>query len=58
MELGALDGMRYSNTRFYDQCLGWDGLLIESDPKMFDMLSINRPNAHQMNFAPFWEKFG
>jgi len=52
VELGALNGMRYSDTRFFDQCLGWDGLLIESDPKMFDTLNINRPNAHQMNFAP------
>jgi len=32
VEIGALDGITYSNTLMYEKCLGWDGLLIEGNP--------------------------
>jgi Methyltransferase FkbM domain len=51
LELGAFDGVRESNTRFYDECLGWDGLLIEPNPKIFPRLLRNRPHAHRMSYA-------
>jgi Methyltransferase FkbM domain len=51
LELGAFDGVRESNTRFYDECLGWDGLLIEPNPKIFPRLVRNRPHAHRMSYA-------
>jgi Methyltransferase FkbM domain len=51
LELGAFDGVRESNTRFYDECLGWDGLLIEPNPKVFPRLLYNRPHAHRMSYA-------
>jgi len=54
----TFDGMRNSNTRFFDLCLGWEGLLIDVNPKMYDMLNINRPNAHKMSFAPSCKKAG
>ena len=52
VELGAFDGIRESNTHFYDYCLGWNGLLLEGNPVKYKDLLINRPNSHKMNFAP------
>ena len=51
VELGAFDGMGESNTRFYDVCLGWTGLLIEPNPKVYPKLVKNRPYAHRMSYA-------
>jgi len=45
VEMGALDGIIFSNTLMYEQCLGWDGLLIEALPGNFDQLQVNRPCA-------------
>jgi len=56
LELGAFDGNVESNTRFFDECLGWKGLLIEGNPKKFDLLIKNRPKAHKMSFAPSCNK--
>lgn len=52
VELGAFDGVKASNSRFFDLCLGWEGLLIEGHPVSFQRLVQNRPAAHRMNFAP------
>ena len=54
VELGAFNGVQESNTRFFDVCLGWDGLLIEGNPhpKVWGELVSNRPHAHRMNFVP------
>eukprot|EP00979_Chaetoceros_neogracilis_P002187 scaffold383_cov229-Chaetoceros_neogracile.AAC.4 len=52
IELGAFNGAKESNTRFYDSCLGWDGLLIEGNPSMFEKVMQNRPNAHRLSYAP------
>mmetsp|Transcript_15642 Transcript_15642/g.29500 ORF Transcript_15642/g.29500 Transcript_15642/m.29500 type:complete len:337 (+) Transcript_15642:51-1061(+) len=52
VELGAFDGVRESNTRFFDECLGWDGLLIEGNPYMYEKLVGNRPNSHRLSYAP------
>ena len=32
VEIGALDGLLYSNTLMLEKCLGWRGLLIEGNP--------------------------
>ena len=52
IELGAFDGLQEANTHFFDKCLGWKGLLLEGNPRKYDSLLTNRPNAHRMNFAP------
>ena len=52
VEMGAYDGVQESNSRFFDVCLGWSGLLIEANPTMYQRLLQNRPNAHRMSFAP------
>lgn len=52
LELGAFNGVRESNTKFFEDCLGWEGLLIEGNPKQYAKLVVNRPFAHRMSFAP------
>jgi FkbM family methyltransferase len=42
LEMGALDGLQYSNSAFFSRKLGWSGLLIEGSPKKFDALKANR----------------
>lgn len=53
VELGAYNGVQESNSRFYDVCLGWNGLLVEANPQetIWDALVENRPTAHRMHFA-------
>ena len=51
IEIGAFDGMRESNTRFFDECLGWSGLLIEPNPRIFPRLVENRVHSHRMSYA-------
>lgn len=49
IELGALDGILYSNTKFFEDSLGWNGILIEPHPEKFKSLQINRPNNFLFN---------
>jgi FkbM family methyltransferase len=49
IELGALDGVLYSNTKFFEDTLGWTGILIEPHPNKFKLLKENRPNNHLFN---------
>jgi hypothetical protein len=51
VELGAFDGRTESNTRFFDICLGWTGLLIEPNPNIYPGLVTNRPYSHRMSYA-------
>jgi len=41
LEMGALDGVQYSNTLFYEQTMSWKGVLIEPGAK-FGLLARNR----------------
>jgi len=49
IELGALDGVLYSNTKFFEENHGWSGILIEPHPDMFQQLMINRPHNSLFN---------
>ena len=49
IELGALDGVLYSNTKFFQDSLGWHGILIEPHPNKFKLLQKNRPNNFLFN---------
>jgi FkbM family methyltransferase len=51
IEIGAFDGIRESNTRFFDECLGWSGLLVEPNPRIFPRLLDNRVHSHRMCYA-------
>jgi FkbM family methyltransferase len=45
LEMGALDGVKYSNTKFFEDTMGWSGVLIEPIPSAFAKLQINRPRC-------------
>lgn len=49
IELGALDGVLYSNTKFFEDTLDWKGILIEPHPEKFRYLKKNRPNNFLFN---------
>ena len=49
IELGALDGILYSNKKFFEDSLNWTGILIEPHPDKFKSLLINRPNNYLFN---------
>jgi FkbM family methyltransferase len=44
LELGALDGLLYSNTKYFEEHHNWTGILIEPHPFKFELLKKNRPN--------------
>uniref|UniRef100_A0A6C0AQV3 Methyltransferase FkbM domain-containing protein n=1 Tax=viral metagenome TaxID=1070528 RepID=A0A6C0AQV3_9ZZZZ len=56
IELGALDGTLYSNTKFFEDQLGWKGILIEPHPYKFQDLKKNRPNNYLFNNLVSCEK--
>jgi len=43
LEMGALDGLQYSNSYVFNQKFDWRGVLIELDPSNFRKLQKNRP---------------
>lgn len=45
VELGAVDGIKYSNTRFFEDTLDWSGLLIEGSKENFLSMYHNRPRS-------------
>ena len=52
VELGAIDGVKFSNTKFFEDNLGFTkGLLIEPVRKSFLRLVRNRPNCFCFNSA-------
>lgn len=51
IELGAMDGVTYSNTLFFERTLGWTGILIEPQVEMYNVLVKNRPNCYNFNYA-------
>ena len=51
MEIGAHDRVRESNSRFFDVCLGWNGLLVEPHPKNYERTVHLRPNAIHLGIA-------
>lgn len=42
IELGAVDGIEYSNTLFFEQTLKWNGLCIEPNPYYSESLKKSR----------------
>ncbi len=48
-EMGAMNGLTYSNTKFYEDTLGWKGILVEPNPFQFSELILNRPNNYLIN---------
>lgn len=44
VELGALDGLLFSNTHVFNKALQWKGLLIDASPSNHAKLQSNRPD--------------
>jgi len=51
VELGGRDGLLHSNTRFYEECLGWKGAMLEAKPGEYASLCRNRPEVASFNMA-------
>lgn len=51
LELGAFDGITYSNTKFFEDTLGWTGVLIEAHPEAYRSLAWNRPHCKTYHYA-------
>jgi FkbM family methyltransferase len=51
VELGANDGIRQSNTYYFEKYKGWTGILIEPVPELFARCVRNRPHARHFNYA-------
>ena len=51
VEIGALDGVTYSNSLFFEKALGWKSLLVEANPKNAKALKRTRPDAHTVHAA-------
>lgn len=47
VDIGAHDGISYSNTYFFEKFLGWKGICIEPNPNVFTELKKNR---NSLNF--------
>ena len=50
IELGAMNGVEFSNTLFFEKNLNWNGVLIEPTTQ-FEQLKLNRPNCYNFNYA-------
>lgn len=50
IELGAMDGVTFSNSLFFENELNWRGILIEPTTQYNDLVK-NRPNCINYNFA-------
>ena len=46
IELGALDGETFSNTKLFEKTLNWKCILIEANPMFWGFMIRNRPKAH------------
>ncbi|KAG1668041.1 hypothetical protein FOA52_006575 [Chlamydomonas sp. UWO 241] len=51
LELGGLDGLRYSNTFALENSLGWKGVLIEPSPEGYLAITKNRPDVVAVHAA-------
>ena len=45
LEIGGLDGLKFSNSWYFEQSLCWRGILIEGLPSSFEQMKANRPLA-------------
>lgn len=51
IEAGANDGIKQSNTYFYEIEKGWKGLLVEPNYRQYVECKKNRPNSIVENYA-------
>jgi len=51
VDVGAGDGILFSNTYFFEKNLNWNGIVIEPQKGFFKKLKKNRPNSRCYNYA-------
>lgn len=51
IEVGANDGFRQSNTYYFERFKGWQGILIEGIPELYQKCIAERPNSQVFNCA-------
>lgn len=51
VEIGGNDGKTYSNSLFFENYLGFTGMLIEPLPESFEILKKTRPNCKCLNYC-------
>ncbi|MCH9613374.1 MAG: hypothetical protein SP1CHLAM54_03730 [Chlamydiia bacterium] len=51
IEVGANDGVIFSNTKLLEELYGWTGILVEPSECLFTALCQNRPSSHCFNCA-------
>jgi hypothetical protein len=56
IEMGALDGIRYSNSYVFNKAFSWKGLMVELGPSNFKSLLKNRRNELALVNAGVCEK--
>lgn len=56
LDIGAYDGVEFSNTYSLEKDYGWKGLLVECDPQALDKLKANRSSA--IDKRAVWSKSG
>ena len=51
IEVGAYDGVKQSNTKIFEDCFGWTGLMVEPSRDIYQRCVKNRPNAIVERYA-------
>jgi FkbM family methyltransferase len=51
IELGANDGIKQSNTAYFEKELNWSGILIEPSKIGYEKCILNRPKSICLNYA-------
>lgn len=51
LELGACNGVLYSNTKTLEDYFGFSGILIEPQKEFYEKLKVNRPKCECYNYA-------
>jgi len=51
IEIGDMDGIMFSNTKFFEDEMDWNGILIEPDRHQYDRLVNNIPNCYNFNYV-------
>ncbi len=51
IEAGANDGINQSNTKYFEDRMGWEGILIEPTPSLYTDLVKNRPKSRCFSCA-------
>ena len=58
IEIGASDGVKFSNTKFFEDDMNFKGVLIEAEPQLYGILQKTRPQNKLYNCAVSEEEGG